>query len=467
MEDARETPERQPDETALPVRVKASVYRLYPTRKQEGTLLWTLRRCKELYNASLEERTAAYKMAGVSVSYGMQSEQLPQLKEERPEYQEIYSQVQQDVLRRLDKAMKAFFRRVDEGQPPGYPRYKSNARYRSFTYPQSGYEIIGALTSHDTKKKKTCRLKLSKIGHLKMVMHRPIKGTIKGCTIKHDGDQWYAVFSVEQAIGATPVHPSTKTVGIDMGITSYATLSTGEQIANPRIYRSTEQQIKEAHRRLSRRKRGSHRRARAKRALTRLYRKVRHRRQDFLHKASRQLVNQYGMLVFEALQIPNMTARPKLKPAEAPAPLQGSNSGTAAAVTHYLPNGAAAKGGLNKSILDAAWGRFITLCACKAEEAGGMVVKVAPQQTSQLCSGCGVLVPKDLSVRWHSCPTCGAELDRDENAALNILRRYELHGPIRERKKRKATRKVVGAGSAPQRSVPSKEGADHCRSPRL
>ncbi|WP_052568775.1 RNA-guided endonuclease InsQ/TnpB family protein [Ktedonobacter racemifer] len=154
MEDARETPERQPDETALPVRVKASVYRLYPTRKQEGTLLWTLRRCKELYNASLEERTAAYKMAGVSVSYGMQSEQLPQLKEERPEYQEIYSQVQQDVLRRLDKAMKAFFRRVDEGQTPGYPRYKSNARYRSFTYPQSGYEIIGALTSHDTKKKK-------------------------------------------------------------------------------------------------------------------------------------------------------------------------------------------------------------------------------------------------------------------------------------------------------------------------
>ncbi|EFH86062.1 putative transposase IS891/IS1136/IS1341 family [Ktedonobacter racemifer DSM 44963] len=434
----------------MPERLKAYVYRLYPTRKQESTLLWTLRRCKELYNASLEERTAAYKMAGISVSYGMQADQLPQVKEVRPEYQEIYSQVQQDVLRRLDKAMKAFFRRVAEGQIPGYPRYKSATRYHSFTYPQSGYQILGALTSHDKKGKKTCRLKLSKIGHLKMLMHRPIKGSIKACTIKRDGDQWYAVFSVEQAVSATLVHLSNKTVGVDVGITSYATLSTGEQIANPRIYRSTEQQIKEAYRRLSRRKRGSHRRSRAKRALTRLYRKVRHRRQDFLHQTSHRLVNQYGILVFEALQIPNMTARPKPKKEEAPTTTEGSEGGaTAGAATHYLPNGAAAKSGLNKSILDAAWGRFITLCACKAEEAGGMVVKVAPQQTSQKCSGCGVLVPKDLSVRWHSCPTCGTELDRDENAARNILRRYELQGAIPDRKKGNPTRKVGRGGKRP------------------
>ncbi|GHO79883.1 transposase [Ktedonobacter sp. SOSP1-85] len=449
MEGVNDPPRPHTDEA--PVRIKAFVYRLYPTRKQESTLLWTLRRCKELYNASLEERTAAYRMAGISVSYGMQADQLPQVKQERPEYQEIHSQVQQDVLRRLDKAMKAFFRRVAEDQTPGYPRYKSNARYRSFTYPQSGYTLIGALTPHDKKGKKTSRLKLSKIGSLKMLMHRPIKGSIKACTIKRDGDHWYAVFSVEQVISsATLMHPSNKAVGVDVGITSYATLSTGEQIANPRIYRCTEQQIKEAHRRLSRRKRGSHRRSRAKRELTRLYRKVRHRRQDFLHQASRRLVNQYGTLVFEALQIPNMTARPKPKKEEAPATTEESEGGaTAATVTHYLPNGAAAKSGLNKSILDAAWGRFITLCACKAEEAGGMVVKVAPQQTSQKCSGCGVLVPKDLSVRWHSCPTCGTELDRDENAARNILRRYETQGAIPDRKKGKPSRKVGRGGKRP------------------
>ncbi|EFH87770.1 RNA-guided endonuclease InsQ/TnpB family protein [Ktedonobacter racemifer] len=466
MEDANETPLPQIEETPLPVRVKAYAYRLYPTRKQEGTLLWTPRRCKELYNAALEERTAAYKLAGISVSYGMQAAQLPPIKEERPEYREIHSQVQQDVLRRLDKAMQAFFRRVALGQIPGYPRYKSGNRYHSFTYAQSGYEILGALTSHDKKKKKTCRLALSKIGHLKMLMHRTIKGVIKTCTIKHDGDQWYAVFSVEQAINPTTVHPSSKTVGIDMGITSYATLSTDEQIDNPRIYRSTEQQMKVAHRTLARRKRGSHRRNRAKRQLTRLYRKVRHRRQDFLHQTSRRLVDRYGTLVFEELQILNMTARPKPKKEEA-APTEDG----AVRVERYLPNGAAAKSGLNKSIFDAAWGRFITLCACKAEEAGGMVVKVAPQQTSQLCSGCGVLVPKALSVRWHSCPTCGAELDRDENAARNILHRYEQQGPLPSRKqpskKRKATRKVVGAGSAPQQPAPSSQGTGRCRSLRL
>ncbi|GHO64980.1 transposase [Ktedonobacter sp. SOSP1-52] len=447
----------QTDETSLPVRVKAYAYRLYLTRKQEGTLLWTLRRCKELYNAGLEERTLAYKMACVSISYRTQADQLPQIKQERPEYREVHSQVQQDVLRRLEKAMQAFFRRVAEGHTPGYPRYKSGSRYHSFTYVQSGFEILGALTSHETKGKKTCRLALSKIGHLKMVMHRPIHGTIKTCTIKHDGDQWYAYFSVEQTGDPTKaIHPSGEAVGIDVGITSYATLSTGEQMANPRLYRSTEQQIKAAHRRLARRKRGSHRRGRAKRELTRLYRKVRHRRQDFLHQTSRRLVNQYGILVFEALQIGNMTARPKPKKDEATTcgsiNERPTTGGTAAAVVqneHYLPNGATAKSGLNKSILDAAWGHFITLCACKAEEAGGMVVKVAPQQTSQRCSGCGVLVPKDLSVRWHSCPTCGAELDRDENAARNILRRYELQGPIPDRKKGKPTRKVGRGGKRP------------------
>ncbi|GHO61099.1 RNA-guided endonuclease InsQ/TnpB family protein [Ktedonobacter robiniae] len=352
------------------------------------------------------------------------------------------------MIRRCKPSFVAW---LSEGQTPGYPRYKSGSRYHSFTYVQSGFELLGALASHDTKGKKTCRLALSKVGHLKMVMHRPIHGTIKTCTIKHDGDQWYAILSVEQRGDPTKaIPPSGEAVGIDVGITSYATLSTGEQIANPRIYRCTEQQIKAAHRKLARRKRGSHRRSRAKRELTRLYRKVRHRREDFLHQASRRLVNQYGTLVFEALQIPNMTARPKPEKEKAPATTEGSDGGTTAAtVTHYLPNGAAAKSGLNKSILDAAWGRFITLCACKAEEAGGMVVKVVPQQTSQRCSGCGVLVPKGLSVRWHSCPTCGTELDRDENAARNILRRYELQGAIPDRKKGKPSRKAGRGGKRP------------------
>ncbi len=396
------------------MRRSAYKFRLYPTKKQIGTLEWTLRRCKELYNAALQERRDAYQLCGVSVSYGMQADQLPALKQLREEYQDIHSQVQQDVLKRLDKAFDAFFRRVKNGQTRGYPRFKSGDRYDSFTYPQGGYEIIGN------------RLQLSKIGHVKIKVHRKMQGTIKTCTIKREGDQWFAVFSTEYEFDPTMTfHPSEEAVGIDLGVKSFAVLSNGEEIANPGFYRKAEEQITCAHRKIHRRKKGSHRRSRAKKELSRLYRKVRHRRRDFLHKASRKLVSQYGTLVFEDLQIDNMT--------KAPVPKQDEQG-------RYVPNGAAAKGGLNKSILDAGWGAFVTMTRNKAEEAGCTVGKVAPHGTSQECSGCGCIVEKDLSVRWHSCPDCGTELDRDHNAAKNILHRYQ-------------NEKQNGAGSVPRKPL--------------
>ena len=396
------------------VKCKAYKFRLYPTRKQIGTLEWTLRRCKELYNAALEERREAYRICGVTVSYDMQAEQLPAIKALREEYQDLHSQVQQDVLRRLDKAMKAFFRRLKSGETPGYPRFKSGDRYDSFTYPQRGYEIIGN------------RLHLSKIGHIKIKVHRQIKGKIKTVTVKREADQWYAVFTSEYEHNpSVTFHPSQEEVGVDLGVKSFAALSDGTEIENPRFYRNEEEKIKEAHKRIHRRKYRSHRRARAKKALSRLHRKVRNRRQDFLHKASSKLTKKYAVVVFEDLEIKNMTRRPK--------PKQDEQS------RQYLPNGAAAKGGLNKSILDAGWGAFVTLCRHKAEEAGGRLIKVPPQNTSQQCSGCKKMVKKDLSVRWHSCPHCGTELDRDHNAALNILACYQEH-------------KQNGAGSVPQSS---------------
>src|SRR5579864_6061077 len=193
------------------VRRSAYKFRLYPTKKQIGTLEWTLRRCKELYNAALQERRDAYQLCGVSVSYGMQADQLPALKQLREEYQDIHSQVQQDVLKRLDKAFDAFFRRLKNGQTPGYPRFKSGDRYDSFTYPQAGYEIRGG------------RLWLSKIGHLKIKLHRPITGQIKTCTIKREGQQWYAVFSAAYEFDPSlTFHPSEQEIGIDLGVTSFA-----------------------------------------------------------------------------------------------------------------------------------------------------------------------------------------------------------------------------------------------------
>jgi putative transposase len=448
---------RAPKDPSL--RHKMYRYRLYPTHKQIATLEWILRRSKELYNAALEERSEAYRMCGVSVTFKMQDAQLPEIKEERPEFQEIYAQVLQDVLHRIDKAMGNFFRRVKNGEVPGYPRFKSNSRYHSFTYPQKGYDIIGMPKTLSKNEKKTCKLALSKIGHLKMIVHRPIVGTIKTCSIKRDGDHWYAVFSVEYPFDPTMAfHPSTEEVGIDLGLKSYAVLSNGVVIDNPRIYRATEEQIKQAHKKLSRCKRGSHRRNRAKRELSRLYRKTRHRRQDFLHKTSRRLVNEYGTLVFEDLQIKNMSAAPK--------PKKDEETGT------FLPNGAAAKGGLNKSILDAAWGTLTRLCTSKAEEAGCTIVKVSPRNTTQACSGCDSLVPKDLTVRWHSCPDCGTELDRDLNAARNILSRYkhpETPLVTREKKPRPArkTKKNAGAGSVPQPHGEEPASPGDCRSPLL
>ncbi len=396
------------------LRNKAYKFRLYPTRKQIGTLEWTLRRCKELYNAALEERREAYRMNGVSVSYNMQANQLPALKALREEYQAIHSQVQQDVLKRLDKAMHAFFRRVQQEEKPGYPRFKNGDRYDSFTYPQIGYELINK------------RLHLSKIGSIKIKLHREMKGAIKTVTIKREGDQWYAVFTTEHEFDPSMTfHPSEEEVGIDLGINSFAALSDGTFIENPRVYRHAQEAIKAAHKKVARRKKGSRRRARAKKELSGLYRKTRNKRRDFLHQASHQLTRQYGTLVFEDLQIGNMT--------KAPEPKQDEHG-------NYLPNGAAAKGGLNTSILDAGWGAFVMICSYKAADAGGKVVKVAPHGTSQACSGCGCIVPKDLGVRWHACPHCGTELDRDHNAARNILHRYQKQ-------------KQNGAGSVPQRSL--------------
>jgi putative transposase len=410
----KEKKAREPKDPNL--RCRAYKFRLYPTKKQVGKLEWLLRRCKELYNAALQERRDAYKMCGVSVSYQMQAEQLPAIKKLREEYQDIHSQVLQDVLRRLDKAFQAFFRRVMNGETPGYPRWKNGDRYHSITYPQGGFELL-----HGN------RLHLSKIGHIKIKLHREMKGKVKTCTIKREGDQWYAIVTCEYFHDAAMMfHPSEEEVGVDLGVKVFAVLSTGEAIENPRHLREEEAKIAAAYRKIHHRKKGSHRRHRAKKELARLYRKVRNRRCDFHHKQSRKLVEQYQIIVFEDLQIKNLTAAPK--------PKKDEETGA------YLPNGAAAKAGLNTSILDAGWGSFVRLCSSKAEEAGATVVKVAPHFTTQICSGCGVVVPKDLSVRWHSCPDCGAELDRDHNAAINLLHRYQQAKPI-------------GAGSAPQKPV--------------
>jgi len=374
--------------------VKSFKYRLYPTGKQARTLQWTLDRTRELYNAALQERRDAYRMAHKSITYYDQSVQLPEIKAIREEYKDIHSQVLQDVLRRVDKAMKAFFRRVKSGETPGYPRFQGRDRYDSFTYPQAGFSL--------TQDSRVC---LSKIGSIKVRLHREVQGTIKTCTIKREGTCWYVVFACEGEAAPLPV--SDEAVGIDLGLLHFATLSTGETIENPRYFRKGEKKLQALQQSLARKKRGSHRRQKAVQSVAKAHRKVRNQRADFLHKESRMLVNHYGVIVFEELQPANMSRRAK--------PKQDEKTG------NYLPNGGSAKSGLNKSIQDAGWGQFVGYCIYKAENAGRTVVQVNPRYTSQVCSGCGTIRKKTLEERWHRCE-CGTELDRDHNAAINILR---------------------------------------------
>jgi putative transposase len=375
---------------------KTFKYRIYPDKETEQKLFWTLTRCRELYNAALSERKEAYKYARKSVTYYEQQNDLPEIKAEiRQEYRDIAAHVLQDVLRRLDKAFQNFFRRCKNGEKAGLPRFQGRNRYRSFTYPDgAGWKRDGTT------------LHLTKIGRAKVKLHRPIEGKIKTVTIKREVDQWYVTFSCEvQAQSPLPV--SYEDVGIDLGVSHLATLSNGEMIEHPRYYRKAKRVLEKRQQALSRKKRGSHRRDKARKLVAKAHRKIARQREDFQHKAARQLVNRYQVIVFEDIQTCNLIRRP--------APKQDENG-------KYLPNGASAKGGLHKSILDAGWGTFVQLCASKAEWASRTLIKVSPSFTSQICSTCGTVRKKDLSERWHSCE-CGAELDRDVNAAINILER--------------------------------------------
>jgi putative transposase len=383
--------------------MKAFKYRIYPTRKQRDALQFTLNRNRELYNAALEERREAWHMSRVSVSYKMQSAQLPEIKELRPEYKEIYSQVLQDTLKRVDKAFKAFFKRCKEGNTAGFPRFQGYDRYDSFTYPQ-----IEKLKGKPTVAIENGKVILPKIGHIKVKQHRPLEGKAKTCTIKREGEHWYVVFACE--VEAQTKLPYTDLpIGIDMGLKHFMTDSNGDVVDNPRFFRKSHGRLKKKQQRLSKRRNKSHRRKKSAQLVGKGHKTVRNQRRDFHHKEARILVETFETIVFEDLSMHHMVKRPKVKQDE---------NGT------YLHNGASKKAGLNKSILDAGWASFIELVKHKAEWAGVTVMQVDPKKTSQICSACGKEGEhKDLSVRTHVCIYCAVVLDRDHNAAVNILDR--------------------------------------------
>jgi putative transposase len=359
--------------------MKTYKFRLYPTKSQAEKLADTLKSCRVLYNCALEQRKIAYRQFGISIRRLNQQAELLEIKECFPEYKGIHSQVLQEVILRVDKSFQNFFRRVKSGNNPGYPRFKGHGWYDSFTYPQSGFSL-------SANKKGYQRVKLSKIGNIRVKLHRAVQGKIKTCLIKREVDKWYVCFSCKVEPKILP--KTGKAVGIDVGLEKFAALSDGTLIENPRFFRESEAKLKREQRKLSRKQKGSNSRKKQKIKLAKIHRKIKNQRKDFLQKLSTWLIRNYDTIALENLQISNM--------------LKNHN--------------------LAKSISDASWSMFAEYLSYKAESAGRKVIFVNPRNTSQICSNCGVIVKKTLATRTHRC-SCGLILDRDLNAAINILRR--------------------------------------------
>ena len=335
--------------------------------------------CRQLYNAALEQRITAYRRNRVSVSKFAQMRELPDLKEEFPEFKEVGSQVLQDVLERLNGAYQGFFRRCKTWKPgddgSGFPRFKGRNRYDSFTLERTGWKLGGKY------------LTINKVGRFKIRLSRPIEGIVKTVTIRRTSiGRWFVSFSCDD-VPTKPLPLAGKEVGTDVGCESFFTSSDGEVIDNPRFFKRSEVQLAMRQRRVDHRKKGSNRQRKAKVLVARTHTKIANQRRDFQFKTANHLLRKYDTIYIEKMSSWNSWRS------------------------------------LNKSMRDASWFGFFTILRQKAEEAVAReIFEVPAKNTSQMCSGCGALVPKGLGVRIHSCPHCGLVIHRDLNASLNILR---------------------------------------------
>jgi len=340
-------------------------FRLYPTTMQERILDDTLETCRKLYNLMLDDRINNH------ASFFEQKRKLVELKKGDKFLKQVHSQVLQDVVLRLDKAFQSYSTGLSR-----FPKFKRRGRYNSFTYPQHGigFKLLNG------------RMRLGCIGEIKVKLHRAIEGRIKTASVIRDVDQWFLALSVKEE--RKPIlEYSDKAVGLDLGVSNIIATSNRSIIESPKFIKQTEERTKKLQRELSRKKKSSRRREKTRILLAKAWRRVRRQRNDFAHKLSDKLTKEYGTIVFEDLNIKRMVKN------------------------HSLAS----------AIMDSIWGKLRQYTVYKAERRGGRVIFVNPDGTSQKCSGCGELVPKKLSERVHKCSRCGLILDRDVNAARNIL----------------------------------------------
>lgn len=360
-------------------------HRLYPTRAQSEALTGMLGAFCDLYNAALDQRIQAHRRRGVTLRYGQQASELKAVRAEDERLAGFSFSAEQQVLRRLDKAFAAFFRRVKSGQTPGFPRFRAKSRFDS-----AEFRVGDGLTI-----RKTGRLGIVGIpGEIKAKWHRdlPAGSKLGAAVVSRSCGKWFACFQIEVP-APEPIERGFRPVGVDVGLSSFAALSTGETIGRLRFTAEGAAKLRRLQRALARKpNKRSRRRAKAVRLLARHQARVAARRRDFTHKRSRDIAGAFTHIAFEDLNTKGL-----------------------------------ARGMLAKAVHDAAWTRFIQQTTYKAAWAGGVVKLVDPRGTSQTCPECGTVAAKTLRDRVHRCE-CGCTLDRDVAAARVVLHRASF-GP--------------------------------------
>jgi len=370
-------------------------YYIRPNKTAERYLVDVLRTHARVYNEALAWRIHSYDVYGRagSINVNDQAKFLGKQRKSDPWLGDCNALSLHLTLRRLDEAYKAFFRRCKKGGPAGFPKFKSADQFNTIHFAQNnGYKVFPPEDGKKWGRLRLTRLVDGKKTHheIRVKFHRPLPDDCKQkqISISRDGNRWYLCISLEIP-DATPTC-GTGSVGVDLGLKKFATLSTGEALGVTNTLESQLPKLRVAQRAFDRKKnKRSNRRRRSRKRRAAIHRKIRNTRNDQHHKVAKELVDRYGMVAVENLNVEGMIKNPKLA----------------------------------RRIADAGWSQFINTLTSKAEQRGGRVVAVPPHYTSQECSGCGELVPKSLSVRTHRCPHCGLVMDRDENAAKNILNR--------------------------------------------
>lgn len=359
-------------------------YLLRPNSEQAGKLDFLLWQSRLVYNAALEQRITTYRDTGQGVGYGAQWAHFRDIRRAQPDtLGQVNASSLQHLLRRLDKSFSAFFRRLKAGEKAGFPRFKSRKRFHSIEYT---YGDGCKLLQNDHGRRS---FYIQNVGEVRLCYHReiPAEARIKHAVIRRVSERWYVCLMLELSQPEKRLVQTGKQVGVDVGLKSLAALSTGGLVENPHWLRASQAKLRRLSRHASRQVKGSNRQRETYQQIARLHQQVANQRADYLHQVSHRLVAEHDLIAIEDLTLAFMNRNDHL----------------------------------SLSSYDAGFGQFRQMLEYKAESAGIPVIAVNPSNTTQACSGCGNLVPKGLSVRVHACPNCGLVLDRDINAARNIL----------------------------------------------